>query len=107
MHFTSLCLLASALVVSGVPNPLQLSVTLSDEYSSPQKPVKTLEDYPGIVKYDDSRISDYKDKKALAKASEFFHVFTHGLFDEMKALQSDNYTMTDIRKPIRLSLHLL
>lgn len=101
MHFTPLCLLASALVVSGAPNPLQVSVTVSDEYSSVQKPVTKLDD-PGIVKYDDSRIEDYPDKKALAKAREFFEVFTNGEFDAMKALQSENYTMTDIREHILL-----
>lgn len=99
MHFNPLCLLASALVVSGMPNPLHVSVTISDEYSSVQKPVTKL-DEPGIVKYDDSRIADYPDKNALAKAREFFETFTNGRFDEMKALQSDNYTMTDIRKLI-------
>ncbi|MDI1491221.1 MAG: hypothetical protein OHK93_002428 [Ramalina farinacea] len=78
-----------------MPNPLHVSVTISDEYSSVQKPVTKL-DEPGIVKYDDSRIADYPDKNALAKAREFFETFTNGRFDEMKALQSDNYTMTDI-----------
>ena len=99
MHFTPLCLLATALVVSGFPNPLQVSVTVSDEYSSVQKPVTKVDD-PGIVKYDDSRIADYPDKNALAKAREFFEVFTNGEFDAMKALQTENYTMTDIRKPV-------
>lgn len=49
-------------------------------------------------KFDDSRIKDHPDKDLLEKIRTYFHAFTHGLFDEMKDLQGEEYTMTDIRK---------
>jgi hypothetical protein len=51
-----------------------------------------------LLKFDDSRIKDHPDKDLLEKIRVYFHAFTTGSFDEMKDLQSEVYTMTDIRK---------
>lgn len=48
--------------------------------------------------FDDSRIKDNPDKTLLRKIKEYFATFTSSNYDEMKAHQTEDYTMTDIRK---------
>lgn len=50
------------------------------------------------AKFDDSRIKDHPDQRLLKYIRAYFKTFTEGDFDGMKALQSNEYTMTDIRK---------
>jgi ketosteroid isomerase-like protein len=53
------------------------------------------------LKFDDTRIRHHHDKRLLRYIRAYFNAFTAGDFDGMKALQSEDYTMTDIRKTIR------
>ena len=48
--------------------------------------------------FDDSRIKDNPDKTLLRKIKEYFATFTSSNYDDMKAHQTEGYTMTDIRK---------
>ena len=50
--------------------------------------------------YDDSRIQDFPDKLLLSRLRNYFELFTSGDYNGMRNLESEDYTMTDIRKLI-------
>ncbi|CZS90631.1 hypothetical protein WAI453_004089 [Rhynchosporium graminicola] len=49
-----------------------------------------------IPTFDDSRIRHFKDKKTLAAVKTYFKAFTTGKFDEIRDMESEDYTMTDV-----------
>ena len=49
-------------------------------------------------KFDDSLIADHPDKKLLARINAYFKTFVDPSPEDMRSLQTDDYTMTDIRK---------
>ncbi len=48
--------------------------------------------------FDYSRIKHHPDKRLLHDIKQYFHTFVTNDFDAMKALQTPDYHMTDIRK---------
>lgn len=58
------------------------------------------------VHYDDSRIQDHPDKKLLERIKKYFDAFTTGDFDGVRNVESESYTMTNIRKSCHLCLYL-
>lgn len=48
--------------------------------------------------FDDSRIRDNADKQLLYDVQKYFKTFTDGDAEGMRAMQTANYNMTDIRK---------
>ena len=103
MRLSTLSLLALPLLVVSVPAPWEVQVTVNGETSLIQshKGVSPLSDE--IPTFDDTRIQDHPDKLLLSRIRLFFKTFTTGDFDGMRDLQSEEYTMTDIRKLERMS----
>jgi hypothetical protein len=58
-------------------------------------------------KFDDRRIKDHPDHKLLERLRTYYKAFTTGDFDGIRSLQTDDYTMTDIRKNIHTFSFLL
>ena len=50
------------------------------------------------VHYDDSRIQQNHDKKLLERLKKYFDAFTTGDFDGVRNVESEGYTITNIRK---------
>lgn len=51
--------------------------------------------FPG---FDDSRIKDYPDKKLLEYIRAYYKPFINGDSDAQRALQTEDFVITDIRK---------
>jgi hypothetical protein len=49
-------------------------------------------------KFDDSRIKDYPDKRLLHNLRVYYKTFTDPDPDAMRNLQTENFTISDIRK---------
>ncbi len=60
-----------------------------------------------IPTFDDARIKNNPDKVLLGRIRTYFKAFTTGDFNGIKDLESDDYTMTDIRKNIYSMPHLI
>ena len=56
------------------------------------------EDLENIPTFDDKRIKEHPDKVLLDRIRKFFKTFTTGDFEGMRDLQSEDYTMTNIRE---------
>lgn len=54
------------------------------------------------VHYDDSRIQNNHDKKLLERLKKYFDAFTTGDFDGVRNVESEGYTITNIRKSCRI-----
>lgn len=57
--------------------------------------------------FDDTRIKDYPDKKLLENIKTYYKPFINGDTDAQKALQTENFVITDIRKNILSFCYLL
>ena len=55
------------------------------------------------MSFDGSRIKHHPDKKSLADVKRYFKAFVTHDADALKAMQTTDYTMTDIRKPAQHS----
>lgn len=51
-------------------------------------------------KFDDSRIKNYPDKRLLNYLRAYYKTFTDPDPDAMKNFQTENFTITDIRKNV-------
>lgn len=60
-----------------------------------------------IPGFDDTRIKDYPDKKLLEYIKAYYKPFINGDVDAQKALQTENFVITDIRKNILSFCYLL
>ena len=97
MKFLSLSLALLPVLAIAAPSPLEVSITINEvEAPKTQEVIASLPE--AIPTYDESRIAHFPDKTLLKRCREFFKTFTTGDFDGMRDLQSENYTMTDIRK---------
>lgn len=57
--------------------------------------------------FDESRIKDFPDKKLLEWIRAYYKPFINGNPDAQKALQLEDFVITDIRKNIRSFYYLL
>lgn len=60
-----------------------------------------------IPGFDESRIKDYPDTKLLEYIRAYYKPFINGDPDTQKALQTEDFVITDIRKNIHFSCYLL
>lgn len=85
-----------------MPSSFQISIKMDDELR-PAVPEKAANLAPDkISTFNDDRIAHHQDKQLLQRIRAFFKTFTTGDFDGMRDLQSENYTMTNIRKQIHI-----
>lgn len=106
MKFLALGAALLPLLVIALPNPLEVSITINEgKVPASQEVLAPLSEK--IPTFDDSRIKDFHDKTLLRRVRQFFKTFTTGDFDGMRDLQSENYTMTDIRMPTKPLIFLL
>jgi hypothetical protein len=52
------------------------------------------------MSFDDSRIKHHPNKKLLADIRKYFRAFVNHDADASKAMQAEDYTMTNVGKPI-------
>lgn len=99
MNLLTFCLLALPFLVVSTPSPWHITIEASkDEVQSLLLANEAATQYSAAIPtFNDERIKDHPDKKLLRRIRAFFKTFTTGDFDGMRDLQSESYTMTNIR----------
>lgn len=81
-----------------LPRSSSLECNRVSKQSTSCKNIPSTSENMAPVHYDDSRIQHNHDKKLLERLKKYFDAFTAGDFDGVRNVESEGYTMTNIRK---------
>ena len=91
--------LAFAALVAAVPSTYVV-VEVDNEVPLQSLQTPSITSEKPNPRFDDSRIADYHDKKLLRNIRAYFKTFVDPNPEAMRDFQTEDYTMTDIRKPM-------